>query len=53
MSMSAFIFHTCTCTVVRIKSNVAMNAWLPQASYPCGNFSDTNSIDIVYHDDDE
>ncbi|GJY02020.1 hypothetical protein Tco_0360172 [Tanacetum coccineum] len=21
------------------KSNVAMNAWLPQASYPCGNFS--------------
>ena len=23
------------------KSNVAMNAWLPQASYPCGNFSDT------------
>ncbi|KAI8364146.1 hypothetical protein BYT42DRAFT_590933 [Radiomyces spectabilis] len=19
------------------KSNVAMNAWLPQASYPCGN----------------
>ncbi|CAN7092540.1 unnamed protein product [Brassica rapa subsp. narinosa] len=26
------------------KSNVAMNAWLPQASYPCGNFSDTSSI---------
>ena len=25
------------------KSNVAMNAWLPQASYPCGNFSDTYS----------
>uniref|UniRef100_A0A6N2KZN6 Senescence-associated protein n=1 Tax=Salix viminalis TaxID=40686 RepID=A0A6N2KZN6_SALVM len=23
------------------KSNVAMNAWLPQASYPCGNFSDS------------
>jgi hypothetical protein len=23
------------------KCNVAMNAWLPQASYPCGNFSDT------------
>jgi hypothetical protein len=21
-----------------------MNAWLPQASYPCGNFSDTSSI---------
>ncbi|CAL8988963.1 unnamed protein product [Prunus brigantina] len=21
------------------KSNVAMNAWLPQAGYPCGNFS--------------
>ena len=20
-----------------------MNAWLPQASYPCGNFSDTSS----------
>ena len=24
------------------KSNIAMNAWLPQASYPCGNFSDTS-----------
>ena len=26
------------------KSNVAMSAWLPQASYPCGNFSDTSSL---------
>ncbi|PKA54621.1 hypothetical protein AXF42_Ash000456 [Apostasia shenzhenica] len=26
------------------KSNVAVNAWLPQASYPCGNFSDTSSF---------
>eukprot|EP00762_Andalucia_godoyi_P007841 ANDGO_01293.mRNA.1 Putative uncharacterized protein ART2 len=26
------------------KSNVAMSAWLPQASYPCGNFSDTSSF---------
>ncbi|CAN6729046.1 unnamed protein product [Malus baccata var. baccata] len=26
------------------KSNVAMNAWLPQANYPCGNFSDTSSF---------
>ncbi|KAI9070640.1 hypothetical protein K1719_047402 [Acacia pycnantha] len=26
------------------KSNVAMNAWLPQAGYPCGNFSDTSSF---------
>ena len=26
------------------KRNVAMNAWLPQASYPCGNFSDTSSL---------
>jgi len=26
------------------KSNVALNAWLPQASYPCGNFSDTSSL---------
>ena len=25
------------------KSNVAMNAWLPQASYPYGNFSDTST----------
>ena len=25
------------------KGNVAMNAWLPRASYPCGNFSDTSS----------
>ncbi|GKD06462.1 hypothetical protein Tco_1181436 [Tanacetum coccineum] len=26
------------------KSNVAMNVWLPQANYPCGNFSDTSSF---------
>ncbi|KAA8528881.1 hypothetical protein F0562_036236 [Nyssa sinensis] len=26
------------------KSNVAMNAWLSQASYPCANFSDTFSF---------
>ncbi|KAK8590558.1 hypothetical protein V6N13_057451 [Hibiscus sabdariffa] len=26
------------------KSNIAMNALLPQASYPCGNFSDTTSF---------
>ena len=26
------------------KSYVAMNAWQPQASYPCGNFSDTSSL---------
>ncbi|KFP84413.1 hypothetical protein N311_10271, partial [Apaloderma vittatum] len=26
------------------KSNVAMNAWLPQASYPCGNFSDASCL---------
>src|SRR5690606_10821361 len=26
------------------KSNVGMNSWLPQASYPCGNFSDTSSF---------
>ncbi|MED6214578.1 hypothetical protein PIB30_104326 [Stylosanthes scabra] len=26
------------------KSNVAMNAWLPQASYPCGDFSHTSSF---------
>ena len=24
-----------------------MNAWLPQASYPCGNFSDTSSLKFV------
>ena len=23
-----------------------MNAWLPQASYPCGNFSDTSRVNI-------
>jgi hypothetical protein len=28
------------------KSNVAMNAWLPQASYPCGNFSVTSSWNL-------
>ena len=31
------------------KSNVAMNAWLPQASYPCGNFSDTSSCTFHRH----
>ena len=30
------------------KSNVAMNAWLPQASYPCGNFSDTSCMTPAY-----
>src|SRR3978361_2576417 len=29
------------------KSNVAVNAWLPQASYPCGNFSDTSSLKVL------
>ena len=28
------------------KSNVAMIAWLPQASYPCGNFSDTSTCNF-------
>ena len=28
------------------KSNVAMSAWLPQASYPCGNFSDTSGLKL-------
>ena len=28
------------------KSDVAMNAWPPQASYPCGNFSDTSSVKL-------
>jgi len=23
-----------------------MNAWLPQASYPCGNFSDTSCVEF-------
>ncbi|XP_022765868.1 uncharacterized protein LOC111310700, partial [Durio zibethinus] len=26
------------------KSNIAINTWLPQASYPCGNFFDTSSF---------
>ena len=26
------------------KSDVAKNAWPPQASYPCGNFSDTSCL---------
>ncbi|PHT36257.1 Regulator of rDNA transcription protein 15 [Capsicum baccatum] len=28
------------------KSNIAMNAWLPQASYSCSNFSDTSSFEF-------
>jgi len=39
----------CNCVIGRAdiegsKSNVAPNAWLPQASYPCGNFSDTSCV---------
>ena len=39
--------ESCLATVGRAdiegsKSDVAMNAWPPQASYPCGNFSDTS-----------
>jgi len=30
-----------------VRSHVAMNAWLPQASYPCGNFSDTSSVKFL------
>ena len=26
------------------KSNVDMDSWLPQASYPCCNFSDTSNL---------
>ena len=29
------------------KSDVAMNAWPPQASYPCGNFSDTSRLKLL------
>ena len=29
------------------KRNVAMNAWLPQASCPCGNFSDTSNLKLL------
>nr|KAI8725956.1 senescence-associated protein; partial [Biomphalaria glabrata] len=29
------------------KSNVAMNAWLPQAVIPCGNFSDTSCLKLL------
>ncbi|XP_022767947.1 putative uncharacterized protein ART2 [Durio zibethinus] len=28
------------------KSNVAMNAWLPQASYPCGSIGHTFTVRI-------
>jgi len=28
------------------KSDVAMDAWSPQASYPCGNFFDTSKFKI-------
>jgi hypothetical protein len=30
------------------KSDVAMNAWPPQASYPCGNYSDTSGMICSY-----
>jgi len=28
----------------RKKRNIGMNAWIPQASYPYGNLSDTSSV---------
>jgi len=31
------------------KSNVALDAWLPQASYPCGNFSGTSGLKFATH----
>jgi len=31
------------------KSNVALDAWLPQASYPCGNFSGTSGRKFNAH----
>ena len=37
------------------KSDVAMNAWPPQASYPCGNYSDTSGLicsNIIYFSKD-
>ena len=33
------------------KSDVAMNAWPPQASYPCGNFSDTSFFKLRNRED--
>jgi len=30
------------------KRNVALSAWLPQTSYPCGNFSDTLNLKTKY-----
>ncbi|KAF5287138.1 hypothetical protein FQR65_LT12324 [Abscondita terminalis] len=29
------------------KSDVAINTWPPQASYPCGNFSDTSCLKLL------
>src|SRR5450432_4877750 len=29
------------------KSDVDMNAWPPQASYPCSNFSDTSCLKLL------
>ncbi|KEH17029.1 senescence-associated protein [Medicago truncatula] len=37
-------YNTPSADIEGSKSNVAMNAWLPQASYPCGNFYDTSSF---------
>ena len=31
------------------KSDVAMDAWPPQASYPCGNYSDTSGMICSYY----
>jgi len=33
------------------ESNVAVNSWLPQASYPYGNFSDTFCLKLQVQND--
>ena len=41
-----FIVHLSFVYRFIVHSDVAMNAWPPQASYPCGNFSDTSCIKL-------
>ena len=42
-----FIVHLSFVYRFIVHSDVAMNAWPPQASYPCGNFSDTSCSKLM------
>nr|XP_037273265.1 LOW QUALITY PROTEIN: uncharacterized protein LOC119165185 [Rhipicephalus microplus] len=47
IAFEACLWHLSDSRWASVKSDVAMNAWPPQASYPCGNFSDTSCLKLL------